>query len=291
MCGIFGFVTTKPSLLNSRIMYILGSENNHRGPDSTGIAEIGFDIPVMYNEKQKFKFKCFKNTVAFAEIKKHINNYSFLNKNIVIGHVRKASSGTIDNKNIHPHIVGNTILAHNGTIVNLEEIKDITKQDWDNDSKHLAKLIDMQGHIKPAVGAATMVWFNSKNKNVNISKFEREMYIFASEDILVFSSDFQGVNKVNQFLFLEKLKQIALIDHEVLTININSETQKIETSIKKEDWFVKAPANNIVYSNHVYDDDYTIYDRRGVHTNQNRSANHKDYKNPDLLHDYYNGAV
>ena len=158
------------------ILKILAYENQIRGGDSVGFAAFNPDSkPYVLKSLNKVES-------VFQEVKNFDKIYE---KQIVIGHVRKASLGEKNNDNIHPFIYKHIVLAHNGTIANIEELKEATKENWDNDSRHLIKLIAETGVTTPAKGSQTLVYYDFINKKLNIIKFEREIYVIQNENIIV----------------------------------------------------------------------------------------------------------
>lgn len=111
MCGIIGYIGTKPAAKN----IIDGLKKlEYRGYDSAGIAII--NIP---NEP----IKLFKNVGHIAELKKKLPQDII--GNCGIGHTRWATHGGITEENTHPHTTASArfTVAHNGIFDRYLEIR------------------------------------------------------------------------------------------------------------------------------------------------------------------------
>lgn len=138
MCGIFGFIDPNKELNNKKnIFFRLNKYTRRRGKDSTGVwltnnyLEHSCILPIKSNlfiKDHKFK----KNILPFI-----------LNSEFVLGHCRLATNGDIDNlKNNQPLIKNNLVLAHNGIIVNIDNlIKKFGIEKYDSDSRVLLEII------------------------------------------------------------------------------------------------------------------------------------------------------
>lgn len=130
MCGIVGYIGSK----NAQQVLLGGLKRmEYRGYDSAGIVTLGGDEAVQLRAQGK--------VVNLAE---KIQN-SPRKDGIGIGHTRWATHGEPNEKNAHPHHIGDIYLVHNGIIENYKELKnELTQYNFssDTDTEVLAALID-----------------------------------------------------------------------------------------------------------------------------------------------------
>ncbi len=113
MCGIVGIYHDNENVCGS--IYDGLIQVQHRGQDAVGIST--WDKTKMYLHK---------DTGLVTEVFKTDNSLSQLNGNIGIGHVRYPTAGSDDSSEAQPFYTANPVniaLAHNGTLINSEQIK------------------------------------------------------------------------------------------------------------------------------------------------------------------------
>ena len=113
MCGIVGIYHDSENVCGS--IYDGLIQVQHRGQDAVGIST--WDKTKMYLHK---------DTGLVTEVFKTDNSLSQLNGNIGIGHVRYPTAGSDDSSEAQPFYTANPVniaLAHNGTLINSEQIK------------------------------------------------------------------------------------------------------------------------------------------------------------------------
>ena len=113
MCGIVGIYHDNENVCGS--LYDGLIQVQHRGQDAVGIST--WDKTKMYLHK---------DTGLVTEVFKTDNSLSQLNGNIGIGHVRYPTAGSDDSSEAQPFYTANPVniaLAHNGTLINSEQIK------------------------------------------------------------------------------------------------------------------------------------------------------------------------
>ena len=180
-CGLFAFSSTNAQNWNALTKYkfeVLGVENDVRGGDGVGIA---YDNQVDKSEEIK-KFDDFwrMNRVP-----------STLEHPVIIGHDRKASVGAKTYDNTQPIFFPDTtdpigsILAHNGTLFNHEELYKKHKAEAHfgldtsrmSDSQMLALLIERIGWqiLNEYIGAAALLYMNANEGGI--------MYVYHGESI------------------------------------------------------------------------------------------------------------
>jgi len=138
MCGIFGFIDFNGEIGNkNEIFYELAKFSKRRGKDSTGVwlmndyLEHSCVLPI--NSKKFIKTNEFKK-----EILPYISNSS-----LVLGHCRLATNGEANVfKNNQPFINSGLVMAHNGIIVNTDDLtKEFKIKKYKSDSRVLMKII------------------------------------------------------------------------------------------------------------------------------------------------------
>lgn len=153
-----------------------------RGADGTGI---------FYNQRDKIKvvkapvassdFVCTKE-YDFAE--KEV----YQNSNFVVGHNRAATVGKHTTENTHPFKCGHITLVHNGTLVSHKHLADT-----ENDSHAICSSIAKEGFhktIKNVNGAYTLIWFDEKQKTLNLChNIQRPLYLVETPDLFCFLSE------------------------------------------------------------------------------------------------------
>lgn len=194
MCGIVGVIAKKSKRLihyDFEIFSNLLIADAVRGKDSTGIFYIDHLRNVDYLKLASHPFNLLSTT--------EYNTWrgeAFQKGQVLVGHNRKATEGTISNENSHPFISGPITLVHNGHISNfrtLVPIKVREKHGINVDSHGIAYLISKGDHeqvLKELRGAFAIVWFDSlKKKLFLIRNSERPLAMMESENSFYFASE------------------------------------------------------------------------------------------------------
>lgn len=128
MCGLFGWVL-RPEIIRSKkqsvrtLAVALLLQNDDRGGDSWGFYSPHTDRRIVglgdavTMKKGSLRLLCESPTV--------------------IGHTRKATTGTVSYKNCHPFRVGSVVGAHNGMVFNHRQLNEQYSRQCDVDSQHL----------------------------------------------------------------------------------------------------------------------------------------------------------
>lgn len=160
-CGIFAWTGDSTKKFNWDKFNILGILNNTRGGDSCGIVSgnnvrYGLGVQSDYNE--------------FLE---HVDLFP-IQERVIIGHTRKASAGyAINEVNTQPVVLRRTqdkevvfVLAHNGTIYNIDELATKYNVNIGNvsDSLILAHIIYNHGFgvLSEYIGSASLVIYDRR---------------------------------------------------------------------------------------------------------------------------------
>lgn len=163
-CGLFGACGSYD--LSS--IKILGIANEERGGHGTGYYSAPYLVKGI-DDARKFP--------DFIKKERLIKSTKY--NDIIIGHTRKATKGAHDEHNTHPFAIGpnnEMILAHNGTIDNIDELLKKYKTDTGNidvDSYALGKLIFEHGYkiLNEYQGAAALSFVRDDGKHDGESLF------------------------------------------------------------------------------------------------------------------------
>ncbi len=122
---------------------------------------------------------------------------------VIIGHCRAATVGTVTHQNAHPFDTGRYISAHNGTIVN-EDIIEEAKKTKRTDSEVMFRMMERDG-IKPVLArlsdkdAYAITMYDKETKELIFARNERRgLYIAVSEkrDSIFWASEFYMLKMV-----------------------------------------------------------------------------------------------
>ncbi|MBC7753443.1 MAG: glutamine--fructose-6-phosphate transaminase (isomerizing) [Moraxellaceae bacterium] len=242
MCGIVGYL----GIQNPKTIIIDGLKKlEYRGYDSAGVA-------IIHDGKTKRiraqgKLKALEDKVQNEEFNGHVG----------IGHTRWATHGAPNERNAHPHQVGEISLVHNGIIENYLEIKEellaqgaiITS---DTDSELVAHLIwneiqknqnllqSVQNILKRIVGAFSIVVLWEKSPNELVAFKDGPPLIVGlskdkSNDEFFIVSDVQAaLVHTNRFVYLNDREVVHIKDHSISYYNADGEKLNKPESIL--DW-------------------------------------------------------
>ena len=167
MCGISGFMNytnlgISPNNLNSFAQMLYAGAV--RGMHGTGCFAVA--------EKAVQRVKVGGPVHRLLETPEFLDFQKFVDKSwarILVGHNRHATKGKIITEHAHPFQHGDIILVHNGTLNSFEHLPDANK--FEVDSEAICNAISVDGPektIKSLKGAWALVWYNTKEKTLNI---------------------------------------------------------------------------------------------------------------------------
>lgn len=149
MCGLFGWSLSEEAMKEGDVKLLaafLGTEMDTRGGDSWGVA-----LPL--------RAELYRGLGRFERGKV----ISKILHPVVLGHTRKATTGSITIENAHPFVIGNTVGAHNGIIYNDDDMNEKYKRKFAVDSMHLIAHIDENKSVSEISGYGAVSYYK-KNK-------------------------------------------------------------------------------------------------------------------------------
>jgi len=191
MCGIFGFVTNKPSKENYKLFEDLCFLSSSRGTDSTGIAVVHKDKVII--EKAPIP------SPKFIEEKLPSYAKQIASANIAIGHTRKWTQGKPeDNNNNHPVVSDSWVMVHNGVCSQMDRIKGY-KYRGEVDSEILLSYVEkyglekglpkLQGYAAVAIlnkadPSKLFLWRHNETVYLGYDKDTETIFFGSTEEIL-----------------------------------------------------------------------------------------------------------
>jgi len=298
MCGVVGMLhcgknneISSEGLVHSLpLLFIHMLINSQpRGEDATGMA-------LVTNEGSLAVLKMAEKPSVFIsridEEGKDVRNFVSIWRNsythetdyprIVIGHCRKATIGSVANKNNHPIIRESAaVIVHNGTLKNHNELVPLTERDGDVDSEVLCilmnresengkKLLDKNMPLSVAnkvEGAMAFLYANRFNPyQVAFARRERTLcFMYLKKlHILLIASEMEfiksALNITTAFATVNYGKEIGdmfkdtdertVIERTAGILNLARESNDIDSIIEKVD---------IPYSSYSYNNSTTVY--------------------------------
>lgn len=152
MCGMFGWfvesnkVTVKERAIMAAIMAV---EMDRRGGDSWGYAGI--------NTKHIHRKR------GMGDMAEGLDASTLAGLSRLIGHTRAASTGRVCKRNAHPFHIGTMIGAHNGVILNHNELNVNHARDCAVDSQHIFRHLIEGKPLSELVGWGAIEWFDTRD--------------------------------------------------------------------------------------------------------------------------------
>lgn len=228
MCGIFGIIAYADSEISTKKLKssVLRAfhESESRGKDSSGALSV--TSKNLFITKSPERGRDLVKTDEFKSLlKDSIGNYRHGETFALFGHTRMATHGSADiHDNNQPIIAHQSVVLHNGIIVNFEEIymeNPQLNQMYDVDSEVLISLINFFQNSELSeldsinkaseicLGANTFMYLNSKSNHIYLNSSNGSLYVFEDKllGLYVFASERQTLEKIMFDLVDESLVQ------------------------------------------------------------------------------------
>lgn len=237
-CGIFGFAGIPGKRVNIKKIATLGVFNIERGTDNCGYYWSG-NIAKGVGETANWRNFIDKNDLTRGD----------LNGDIFLGHTRKTTCGGNVEESAHPHVVGNYVQTHNGSLKNhwaLGRAHDIDTLPIKVDSIVLASIIakDGFGVLKEYEGAAalaftfmddsnTMYLYHGASRDAVGSKIweERPLFFLMQPEGIYYSSIPESLN----FISTNKERARCLAYNRVFKITDGAFDENFDYEVGRED--------------------------------------------------------
>lgn len=234
MCGIVGLIrnpednTYKADLI--KFFNCLLVVDQFRGEHSTGLIGVTKATP----NPQHFYFKRAMNAMDFLNLRYVqglVDNIKELQ--VLIGHNRFATYGSVNNTNAHPFSIDPITLVHNGTINNFGKY-DNKSHIHPVDSGYLTYLFSEHPWLdvlKEVKGAYALVWYDMNEEKLNIIRnSERTLFFAEGKFGFALASEEWMLNAASEYSTLDIKEPIAFKPFHHYAVDM-SKTDKLEVSI------------------------------------------------------------
>lgn len=246
MCGIFGYVSSKP--LSPEKVFSALKTLEYRGYDSWGIAA---KLQESGSKNQEVRIKIEKET---GKLPPSLHSpFSILQSPLAIGHTRWATHGGVTKQNAHPHMdcTGNLALVHNGIFENYEtHKKDLVNKGHkfksETDTEVIVHLIEeelktknfssaVRETFRKMKGLNAFVVMNTKSDEIVTVKNGSPLIIGIGENQLFVSSDAAGiVTHTKKVIYMED-NQMAILGKNLEILDL-LKGKSVKPKIKTLDW-------------------------------------------------------
>jgi asparagine synthetase B (glutamine-hydrolysing) len=286
MCGIFGLVSFDNKQKNIKeIIKKLSIYSQTRGLEASG-AVFSSKTNINYIKKSKQISKLIKDSVFKTNQDLLIDDITNNKYGVYLGHTRLKTNGDDNNNNNNqPIIKDDSIIIHNGIVLNESELYKDIQENIDNntiDTKSIISYINYQrktlsnqqsiiNTYKKIQGIANIATMYANSLDIILSTNNSSLYytynhitkttIFASEYIILKKLNLKDFTKIKQLQINENL-YISYLDK---SIHIFSNTQN--TSIKENKLSTKRNIQNLSQniqknkSINIHTNDYSKFDK------------------------------
>lgn len=224
MCGLFGYVTTKPKKKYADASKALGVMMQDRGSQSTGIAMLrNEDIDIVKKATSAVNF--FDRDMVIGE-----------GTRAILGHTRYATQGAVNDKNAHPFQYGHYTGCHNGVIWNDHEFGK-----FEVDSEVIFYLLDkfsgdFHRTFKQLRGSMAVSWTNGRN--VYLVRHENPLSVAKLDDAVFWASEEKALQAVMRAIGEPEPDIFSLRENIVYAFDKNLNQRKIPTKFKSFESYV-----------------------------------------------------
>lgn len=240
MCGIVGYVTSKPSYKHATIIQQGLFVDSLRGMCGTGIYAADLKDNRAYQFKRALTGPDFINSDPFARFKKQSDSFQ-----VVIGHNRAATLGEAKDENCHPFLYGDVGFVHNGTLRGYRSL--VTDKSFEHgvDSAWAAKAIsendDPVKVLEQVDGPYVFVWHNMRTQTFNIARnSNRDIWYVLDKDnnSLYFASEYEMLNWIleRNGVDIGNNKYRSPAEHSLVTFDLTKPFTKAPKVIKYEEY-------------------------------------------------------
>ena len=231
MCGLVGVASYALSNKECKAFEQLLFIDTLRGDHSTGLVGLKSNVATYF--KRALSAPDF---LQLKQTKKLIND----SNQMLMGHNRYATKGSIQDDTAHPFTYGNVIGMHNGTMRTTHQLLDHSK--FTVDSENIVYNLSKEGiaeTYKKMNGSAALVWWDMGEKTINfLRNDERPLFYAITEDggTLLWASEAYMIRVVaaRNDLKVDKIQLFTTNKHYKFTIpatlagNFEPETEVLE---------------------------------------------------------------
>lgn len=240
MCGLFGFA----GLINPSQRALLAKSlcvfNADRGEDSVGLAAIDTEL-----KRHKVWRDVATPHVAVVD-PKFLAIAKRRDANVWIGHTRWKTMGAITVNNAHPFVIGNTIGAHNGCVLNTEDFAKRIGRKYEVDSQYLIHAIDADDKVGDMSGTACISYVRYDNPDdLTLMRWSNPLSVAMvnNQTGIVWSSELKHLKGGMAIAGIRDYDMVQIADGDRLDFNLPQSTDGVVTYSVSD-----APIHDIGYS-------------------------------------------
>lgn len=187
MCGI-AFIIGDLSIQDEKIFREMLIFDQVRGFDSVGM----FGVPKYLTQFNNVRLE--KDTCSPGQLFEKTKFFQGATFNLLLGHNRAATKGSISVANAHPFDVGNIVGVHNGSLASHKHLANV-----EVDSEALFMTIEAEGveeTFKKVYNPGALVWWDKTTMRMNVLRtnnrplhyafVDKKLYVLSEKDMLEF---------------------------------------------------------------------------------------------------------